>query len=498
MQKQLHERQRKYEVQNAAAATAVQRNGRLALRFSERRLILRSGDIVMLLAALLLSQQLVGVRPLSAVPVGRMLLWASVLVGLWLVVGTIANVNDLQRAARPLASAWQAGGLALGVGTVYALLPLLTPPLPPSRTASALLPLLLTVGVATWRIVYALVFTQPVFRHRLLVVGAGRAGRTLVEMLSHPPIDRPSPQHSVTHEVVGFVDDDHSKAGATVAGVPVLGTSHSLLRLVELYRPDEVVLAVTYRQQMRLELLAALQDCREWGVEMTTMTSLFERVTGRVPVEHAGRDLTVILPPQRSLAFRFYQAAHRLFDVVAGLFGCLFLLLVTPFVWLLNRLTAPGDLFYRQERIGFQGRPFQIVKFRSMVMDAEKFSGAVWAGEGDPRITPAGRFLRKTRLDEAPQFWNLLKGDMSLIGPRPERPFFVRRLSQEIPFYRVRHAVKPGITGWAQVNYRYGASVDDALRKLEFDLYYIKHRGLYLDLQIALKTVRVIVGMAGR
>jgi lipopolysaccharide/colanic/teichoic acid biosynthesis glycosyltransferase len=169
-----------------------------------------------------------------------------------------------------------------------------------------------------------------------------------------------------------------------------------------------------------------------------------------------------------------------------------------PFIWLGNRLTNPGDLFYWQERVGEGGKVFQVVKFRSMVMGAEQDTGVVWARENDERITPVGRLLRKARIDEMPQFWNVLKGEMSLIGPRPERPFIITTLEKEIPFYRVRHAVRPGITGWAQVCYRYGASVDDAHIKLEYDLYYIKHQSWYLDLVILVKTVRVMLGLQGQ
>jgi lipopolysaccharide/colanic/teichoic acid biosynthesis glycosyltransferase len=192
------------------------------------------------------------------------------------------------------------------------------------------------------------------------------------------------------------------------------------------------------------------------------------------------------------------MAGRRLFDILIAILGCFVVLLVSPLIWLLNRLTAPGDLFYRQERVGEAGKLFQIVKFRSMMMDAEQGTGAVWATNGDPRVTPVGRILRRMRIDEFPQFWNVLKGDMSVIGPRPERPYFVNQLSTELPFYRVRHAVKPGITGWAQVKYRYGASAEDSLVKLEYDLYYIKHQSPYVDLQILLKTIQVVLGFKGR
>ncbi|MBP7963582.1 MAG: sugar transferase [Caldilineaceae bacterium] len=187
----------------------------------------------------------------------------------------------------------------------------------------------------------------------------------------------------------------------------------------------------------------------------------------------------------------------RLIDLGTALVGLGGLLVVAPLIWLVNRLTSPGDLFYWQERVGKDGRLFRMVKFRSMIMNAEADTGPVWAQENDARITPIGHFLRKSRLDEMPQFWNVLKGEMSLVGPRPERPEFVESLVEEIPEFQSRHVVKPGITGWAQVNHRYVASVDDTLIKLQYDLYYIEHQGGRLDTEIVSKTVRVVLAMQG-
>jgi exopolysaccharide biosynthesis polyprenyl glycosylphosphotransferase len=263
-------------------------------------------------------------------------------------------------------------------------------------------------------------------------------------------------------------------------------------------RPHEIVVAITHLEKMDSDLFDAIQECRELGISITTMAGLYTRLTGRVPIEHAGRTLDVALPLDESAANRFYPVVRRGADIVVALMGCALLACVAPWVWLANRFSAPGPLFFAQERVGRGGRTFQVLKFRSMIVDAEKFCGAVWAEENDPRITPIGRFLRATRIDEMPQFWNVLRGHMSIIGPRPERPHFVAQLAKEIPFYRARHAVKPGLTGWAQVRYRYGASVEDALIKLQYDLFYIKNQSLLLDLEIVLKTIGVVFGLKGR
>jgi len=187
-----------------------------------------------------------------------------------------------------------------------------------------------------------------------------------------------------------------------------------------------------------------------------------------------------------------YPYTQRLWDFFLSLLGLLLLGLLIPPLWFANLLFAPGPLFYRQTRVGLGGRPFTLVKLRSMIVTAEQH-GAVWTAEGDPRITPVGHFLRRTHLDELPQCWNILKGEMSLIGPRPERPEFVALLTQQIAGYAQRHSVKPGLTGWAQVNYEYGDSVEDARIKLMYDLEYIERRSWEMDLRILLRTFGVIL-----
>ncbi len=474
-------------------------SSQLTLRFSERKLLLAVGDLIILnLALLMLAGQYNSRFELAWANIWDRAYWFLLISVMWLLMGSLFGVYDLARAASPLRSAWVAGRTALLTSGLYLLIPYLTPALPTRRIYLFAFPLLATVGISLWRLLYATVFAHPGFRQRALVVGAGTSGNLLAEAI-HSSQDGPgNPYEGTGYEIVGFVDDAPEKQNAVLAGIPVLGTSEHLLDLVKVIQPYEVVLAITHRDRIRPELFQAVMDCRELGVPITTMTDLYELVTGRVPVQHAGNNLDVVLPVRRPASFRVYLVLHRLLDILVASVGCLFLLAVIPAVWLANRLSDPGDLFYRQERVRLGGKPFQVLKFRSMIMDAEKHTGAVWAGEDDSRVTPAGRFFRKTRLDEVPQFWNILKGDMSLIGPRPERPFFVQQLAQTIPFYRVRHAAKPGLTGWAQVKYRYGASEADALIKLEYDLYYIKNQSAFLDLEILIKTIQVVLGFKGR
>jgi lipopolysaccharide/colanic/teichoic acid biosynthesis glycosyltransferase len=224
---------------------------------------------------------------------------------------------------------------------------------------------------------------------------------------------------------------------------------------------------------------------------------MYEALTERVPVEHVRNDWLLpsqVTGGQTSLTYRLFV---HLLDWSFGLLAGLILLVVGPLVVLLIKLTSPGPILYRQIRLGRGGVPFEVLKFRSMVVDAEGELGPQWAALDDPRVTRVGRFLRVTRLDELPQVLNILRGDIHLVGPRPERPEFIAELEQEIPFYRARLAVKPGLTGWAQVKYHYGNTVEDALIKLEYDLYYIKNRSAVLDLSILLKTAGVILLFRG-
>jgi exopolysaccharide biosynthesis polyprenyl glycosylphosphotransferase len=480
------------------------RRVQFCLRLSERRLLLAAGDLLALNLALAV---VLALRPTYAARVVQAPLftlfwerlpWFLLLSVLWLVAGLLFNVYDLARAASALHSVWATGGAALLSSVLYTLVPYVTPALPGRRSGMLLFPFLAVAGAAAWRIAYAKVLVQPGFHQTALVVGAGWAGQVLARAIAESSGAPGNPYRGTGYQVLGFIDDNLMLQGRLIEGIRVVGTRYDLVLLARLLRPDELIVAITDMHQVHPDLFQAILECSQMGIHVTTMTELYERLTGRVPVEHAGRNLHVILPTDQPAAHRVYMALWRLAEIAAGVLGCAFTGLAIPLVWLADRIASPGDLFYHQERVGKGGKTFYITKFRSMVMDAEKGSGAVWARQEDSRVTPVGRFLRKTRLDEVPQFWNVLKGEMGLIGPRPERPEFVRQLVAQIPFYGVRHAVKPGITGWAQVMYRYGSSVEDALVKLQHDLYYIKHQGPYLDFAILIRTVRSVLRMEGR
>ena len=469
----------------------------LRLTTSERKLLLALFDLLAVNAALLATLVLRYDYSFSWATLGEAPWYFLLLSALWAVWASFFDCYDLPRAADASQSAWSAGRAALLAALTYLAIPFLTPHLPASRFSTYLFVGLVTISVPLWRALYAVAFRQPTFQERLLIVGAGCSGTELARELAKTP-RHGNPYAGSGFQVVGFVDDDPAKSEVRIEGLPVLGNRHDLTRLVEEYRVDILVVAICDAHQIHPQLFQSLLECREKNVRLEPMPHLYERLTGRVPVEHAGNDLYVVMPLNDSATRRIFGASKRLFDLFAASLGLLLLATIAPIVALANALWSPGSLFFRQVRVGQGGKLFSLFKFRSMIPEAEKGCGAVWACTDDERVTPVGRLLRKTRLDELPQVVNIVRGEMSLVGPRPERPEFVVDLIQTIPFYQARHAVRPGLTGWAQVRYRYGSSVEDSLVKLQYDLYYIKHQRLYLEVSILVKTVATMLRGEGR
>lgn len=332
-----------------------------------------------------------------------------------------------------------------------------------------------TVLLVVWRLIYArAVEHNAALRRRLLIVGSEVESSLLASELRTFALD---------YDIIGTV---HPK------GQEAVEQTDTLLRQA---RVDEVVLCDS--DEVDGALFQTLMDGHALGLKVTTLPLLYERVTGRVAVEHIGSQWFVALPVEPP-AFEFAaRAAKRTLDLVGGVAMLAVFLIVLPFVALAIRLDSQGPLLYNQTRLGLYGRPYRVLKFRTMVQDAER-DGAQWAASDDARITRVGRFLRRSRLDELPQVFNVLRGEMSLVGPRPERPEFIDVLQRQIPFYRTRLTGKPGVTGWAQVRYGYGSTVEDALIKLQYDLYYLRHQSLLFDLSILMRTVSIVVGMKGQ
>jgi len=435
-------------------ALAVPRRAWLSLRLSERKVLLYTADVCAVCLALLVILAIRFRLPWGWQTIADHPVWFGLLVGLWTASAPLLNAYDLRVAANVSSGVGRVVAVALVVAAIFLSIPYVTPPLHSSRLTASGFILLMMVLTAVGRIGYARLLVQPTFRHRVLIVGAGWAGRSLVEAVrTHADAE---------YELAGLIDDDLSRQGEVVDGLAVLGTSQDLTRLVEELGVSEVIIAITRHETMAGSLVAALMDCREQGIQVTVMQAVYERLTGRVPVEHAGRSLHLVLPADRELS-RVYLLLKRMGDLLIGLLGTAATALLLPLVGVALRLEGSGPILYRQVRVGRGGRPFVLFKFRTMVPNAEA-AGPQWAQVEDRRVTRVGHVLRLLHLDEVPQSINVLRGEMSFIGPRPERPEFVDRLASEIPFYRVRHAMRPGVTGWAQVNYRYGRSTTDAWR----------------------------------
>lgn len=339
-----------------------------------------------------------------------------------------------------------------------------------------LLPLLMA-----WRMVFEFIWQKNSSRMGALVVGSGESAQAICRLLSSPI----SP-----YEVRGVLDDDPCMQGKTVESFLVLDTTDRIGDVMKQVRARTAIL--TTPSNGKKQIVRQVLEARLQGVEVTEMSRIYERLTGRVPVKHIEDEWFLYADGFYLLSKEYVQKFKRLIDLISSsvlLFLASPVMLVTA---LAIRLDSAGPVIYRQDRVGKLGKVFSIVKFRSMFENAET-KGIKWAAKRDPRITRVGRWIRLFRIDEIPQLWNVLKGEMSLVGPRPERPEFVEELGKLIPYYAVRHCVAPGVTGWAQVSYPYGASVEDALHKLEYDLYYIKNMSILLDLKITLKTIGVIL-----
>jgi len=348
-----------------------------------------------------------------------------------------------------------------------------------------------TLFVFLWRYLYIRMIQRT--GRRVLIVGAGRHGRELAASLQNEPTGTPL-------YLVGFVDDDWTKHGRKFSGLPVLGDASTLLDVAVRYQITDAVVAIV--GEIRGELFQALLDLQSSGVEVTHLHAFYEEVYQRVPISHLGANWMLDSFVDEARKSVFYEWAKRGLDILGATLGLALLAVMLPLIALAIWLESGRPILFKQKRVGRHGRLFTVYKFRTMWprdrMPEPDGTTNRWADDEEVRrVTRVGRILRKSHLDEFPQFWNVLLGHMSVVGPRPEQPKLVEALEKTIPFYRARLLVKPGITGWAQIKYGYAATVQDTERKLEYDLYYIKHRNIPLDLLIILRTLASVLGFRG-
>ena len=341
------------------------------------------------------------------------------------------------------------------------------------------------LAILGWRLAFNYISGSMKLQERVLFVGTGETARRVARQI----LD----QHEFAYRIIGFIDDDASRVGERIVNPAIVGTPADIERLCAEHHIDRIVVGLSNRRGKLPvdELLRAKMA----GIRVEDATTTYERVTGKILIDDLRPSWLIF-----SDGFRVSHATRLMKRTIDLTLSGVLAVLALPFMLLTALLVIIEDgrpILYQQERVGENGRTFILSKFRSMKKDAEKGGKPIWAKAGDDRVTRIGLFIRKTRLDELPQIYNVLRGDMSFVGPRPERPFFVEQLAKEIPFYQQRHTVKPGITGWAQVKYRYGSSLEDATEKLRYDLYYIKHLSVFFDLTIVFDTVKVVLFRKG-
>ena len=443
-------------------------------------LVALEGLVLLLAVRAGLSVRLGGSATLAAGSEGAIAHAAALALGMLVVINSM-GLYQLDNKADGAPSVWvrliAALGICLGIAFLIAYL---VPSLYLKPYGWAVTVIVALLGSAVIRLIFYLGGNHSVFKPRVLVLGTGSRVSKLAEL---------SVGNS-NHVVVGYVERLATTHHVPPASVLPLAPGESLLSLVEKHKVDQIVVAVRDRRDGGT-LVRELLDCRLRGVGVSELSTFFEREYRQVLLDSLNPSWMVLGEGFRQGLFR--TAVKRLFDLLAS--GAL-LLMALPIMLLAAvciLLESGGPVFYRQERVGQGGRVFTIYKFRSMYTNAERDGKPVWAAANDDRTTKVGRIMRKLRIDELPQIINVFNGEMSFVGPRPERSFFVDQLKEQIPYYSLRHAAKPGITGWAQVRYPYGASLDDALGKLQYDLYYVKNHTLFLDLVILFSTVEVVL-----
>lgn len=342
--------------------------------------------------------------------------------------------------------------------------------------------IIICLAIVLWRLLYFRILNARLFSLPIVLVGTGNLAMDIAREIEE--------KKDSGYRISAFIGTETPAYNPNQA--PVFADSSNLLAHCEQEEVQRIIIALDDRRGAMP--VRDLLQCKLQGIEIDEGITFYEAITGKILVKKVNPGWLIFSEGFKTGRIRYL--VKRCMDIVFSVFGLLCSLPVTLPTALLIRLESPGPIFYTQERVGEKGKPFNIVKFRSMRKDAEK-DGAVWARQNDPRVTRVGTIIRRTRIDEIPQMWNVLKGEMSFVGPRPERPVFVEQLTRAIPYYSLRHSVKPGLTGWAQVCYPYGASEEDALRKLEYDLYYIKNSSVFIDILVVFRTVKTILFQKG-
>ena len=452
---------------------------------SERKILLRIFDVI----SVLLSLYLVGiVFKFNYFNISETNFYWTIVLGIYLnFIGSVFEMYNLQVASNQFQVIKSIILTSSMTVLMYLLTPVYTPVLPSNRLQILIFYIAIFIALFIWRMIYVRFFASNRFLKKVILICDNEQLKELVFAL-----ESADPHY----RVLGFVDSSTNININNVLKIKNID-SKALEEFVKKNSISEVVIASQKTDGITVTLYNQLIHLLENGYIIREYTQVYENLTQRIPVQYVSRDFYRYFPFSRSNQNHFYLIIVRFLEVLTSLAGLLIGLVILPLILIGNLFGNRGKLFYTQERVGKNGKIFNIVKYRTMVKNAEE-EGAVFATTNDSRVTPFGKIMRKSRMDEIPQFINILKGDMAVIGPRPERPVFVNEIAEVMPFYETRHVIKPGLTGWAQVNYSYGETIDDSLTKLQYDLYYIKHRSIFLDVNIIFKTLSTVLLYRGQ
>ncbi len=453
---------------------------------SERKILLRIFDVI----SVLLSLYLVGiVFKFNYFNISETNFYWTIVLGIYLnFIGSVFEMYNLQVASNQFQVIKSIILTSSITVLIYLLTPLFTPKLPENRIQILIFYIAIFIALFIWRLIYVRFFASNRFSKKVILICDKEQLKELIHAL-----ESADPHY----RVLGFVNSD-SEDTKTNDDIKIKNIDiNSLEDFVKKNSISEVVVASQKTDGITVNLYNQLIHLLENGYIIREYTQVYENITQRIPVQYVSRDFYRYFPFSRSNQNHFYLSIVRFFEIVFSLTGLLIGVIILPIILIGNLFGNRGKLFYSQERVGKNGKIFSIIKYRTMVKNAE-LEGAVFATINDSRVTPFGKIMRKSRMDEIPQFINILKGDMAVIGPRPERPIFVNEIAEVMPFYETRHVIKPGLTGWAQVNYSYGETIDDSLIKLQYDLYYIKHRSIFLDVNIIFKTLSTVLLYRGQ
>ncbi len=464
----------------------MKNNKKIHFEVSERKILLRIFDVLFVFLALYTIGKIFDFQYFQISATN--FYWTIVLAFYLLALGSVFEMYNLQVASNQFQVIKSIILTASTTVLLYLLTPVFTPVLPSNRLQILFFFLAVLLSLFFWRMLYVRFFASQRFIKKVVLICDREQVRELVLGL-----ESANPHY----KVIGYVNSDEA---------PVVANNNDYIKNIKIdllgdfVRSDsvsEVVIASQKANAITVSLYNQLIHLLESGYIIREYTQVYESITQRIPVQYVARDFYRFFPFSRSNQNHLYLIAVRILEVITAVCGLAVGTLLLPVIAVGNVIGNRGPLFYTQHRVGKNGKIFTIIKFRTMVRNAE-VNGAVFTTLNDNRITRFGKFMRKTRIDEFPQFLNILKGEMAVIGPRPERPVFVKEIAEKVPFYETRHVIKPGLTGWAQVNYSYGETIEDSLIKLQYDLYYIKHRSLFLDVNIMVKTLSTILFYRGQ